>query len=370
MLKKLVFFVFAMMLAAPAIQMITGFPKLAFVVDENRVLAKSPEVVSFKNIHRVVVESVKWFNDHFGLRDALIITKTQIDYSIFRTSSKVYIGSKGWLFYRGVMDIEKPMIEKVLATDADAVVNGTQALAAKLAKRNIKLIIMIAPMKDVFYGRYLPSRATRLPDTRQVEQLQSRLRTLKDIYFLDATTILKEIAKKRAVFHKTDFHWNDPAAFEVAKIMVDHLSFAQGKSTSAWTQKLEVKEDTFSGGEASFLPLFYTPTEVGLFVNPNWEQPDLDYRENVPPYVWTTEIKKPKGHELRTLAVYGDSFFDGMVRSGISNNFKKIARANINQAGFDDFLANLPADTNYVMVEFIETDGRAYKNLSRQVAAE
>jgi len=42
-----------------------------------------------------------WFDDRVGFRDLLIRTKNQIDYTFFRTSKKVYIGSNGWLFLRG-----------------------------------------------------------------------------------------------------------------------------------------------------------------------------------------------------------------------------------------------------------------------------
>jgi hypothetical protein len=42
-----------------------------------------------------------WFDDRVGFRDLFIRTKNQIDYTFFRTSKKVYIGSNGWLFLRG-----------------------------------------------------------------------------------------------------------------------------------------------------------------------------------------------------------------------------------------------------------------------------
>jgi hypothetical protein len=41
----------------------------------------------------------KWFDDRVGFRDLFIRAKNQIDYSIFSTSRKVYVGSNGWLAY-------------------------------------------------------------------------------------------------------------------------------------------------------------------------------------------------------------------------------------------------------------------------------
>ena len=152
------------------------------------------------------------------------MSKTQIDYSVFGMSTRVHVGSNGWLFYRSVMDIQKPNIELSLRKNSDAVVEGTRQLAISLASQGVQLIIMIAPMKDVYYSEFLPSTAKRLPDPRQIDLLQNRLRSMKEIIFLDSAVILKEVAKQRLVFHKTDFHWNDPAAFEVARVLVNKLA--------------------------------------------------------------------------------------------------------------------------------------------------
>ena len=41
-----------------------------------------------------------WFDDRVGFRDLFIRAKNQIDYTLFDTSKKVWIGSDGWLFDR------------------------------------------------------------------------------------------------------------------------------------------------------------------------------------------------------------------------------------------------------------------------------
>src|ERR1700704_3487062 len=60
----------------------------------------------------------KWFDDHVGFRDLFIRTKNQIDYSVFSTSRKVYVGSDGWLFER---DYPGLTLERVDAAGFDAV---------------------------------------------------------------------------------------------------------------------------------------------------------------------------------------------------------------------------------------------------------
>lgn len=353
---------FMLLLSLPAVQMVTGYPRLPAVV-ENRNLAPAPSLKSWVAVDKYTSDAVKWFNDHFGFRDFLIRAKTQIDYTVFGISTRVHVGKDGWFFYRSVMDVEKPKIELMLRKDADAVIEGTRHLANALSARGVKLIIIVAPMKDVYYSEHLPNTAKKLPDPRQVELLQGRFRAMKEIIFIDSEVILKEIAKKRNVFHKTDFHWNDPAAFEVARSLVNVIGKLEGKVNNVWTHQLEIEEKSFSGGEASFMPIFFPPKERGLFVKQNWITPPFNYQEKQAPFEWIYEIKEPTGHELLPITVVGDSFFDGMSRSGIGVYFKKIYKAKFTDIGVAELAKSLPTDSKYLLLEFIEVSNGAYLEL-------
>jgi len=154
-----------------------------------------------------------------------------------------------WMF-------KNQQIELTLRKDADAIIEGTRKLATDLSARGVKLVIIVAPMKDVYYSVHLPNTAKKLPDPRQVELLQDRFRAMKEIIFIDSEAILKETAKQRTVFHKTDFHWNDPAAFEVARTLVNEIGKFENLPSPVWEHKLEIEEQPLSGGEASFMPIF------------------------------------------------------------------------------------------------------------------
>lgn len=370
MSRLLVLIGFMLLLWVPMAQMVTGLPRQPAAVDENRKLAPAPILRSWEEAHQYTGEAVKWFNDHFGFRDFLIRSKTQIDYSVFGMSSRVHVGSDGWLFYRSVMDVEKPRVELILRKDADAVIEGTRQLAAALASRGVKLVIMVAPMKDVYYSAHLPNTAKQLPHPSQVDLLQDRFRAMKDIIFIDSAAILKETAKKRTVFHKTDFHWNDPAAFEVARSLVNEIGKSEGKANPVWAHQLEIEERPSSGGEASFMPIFFPPTEKALFVKPNWIQPLYNQVEKKFPFEWVYDIKEPTGNELPPITVLGDSFFDGMMRSGMGIYFKKIYRANWNNTNLKEIMSNLPSDSRYLFLEFIEVANGAYAGLAAERPAQ
>lgn len=362
--RLVVLIVFMLLVWLPMAQMLTGLPRQPAALDENRILAAKPILRSLEDMPQFADDTVKWFNDHFGFRDFLIRSKTQIDYSVFGTSTRIHVGSDGWLFYRSVIDVEKPQIELTLRKDADAVIDGTYQLATALAARGVKLVIMIAPMKDVFYSEHLPSTAKKLQDPRQVELLQDRFRAMKEIIFIDSEAILKETAKKRTVFHKTDFHWNDPAAFEVARSLVNEIGKFENLHSPVWEHKLEIEEHPLSGGEASFMPIFFPPTEKALFVKRNWVEPAHNYVEKKFPFEWIYDIKEPTGHELPSITILGDSFFDGMLRSGALIYFKKAYRANWNNTNLREVVGNLPADTRYLFLEFIEVQNSAYAGLA------
>jgi SGNH hydrolase-like domain, acetyltransferase AlgX len=354
---------FVLILWLPMVQMVTGFIPLP-ALEENRKLAPAPVFTSWDGVDDYTHGAVNWFNDHFGFREFLIRLKTQIDYSVFGMSTRIHIGDDGWLFYRSVVDVQQPYIERTLRTDADAVAEGTRRLANVLAGRGVQLVVMVGPMKNVFYSNHLPAAAPRLPESRQIDLLQDRFRSMKEVVFLDANAILRETMKTRHVFHRTDFHWNDPAAFEVTKSLVNQLAKLEGRTEPVWAHELQIEERVESGGEATFMPIFFPPSETGLFVKQNWTQPAYDYTDKHAPFEWVYAMKDPDARPLPPMTVLGDSFFDGMLRSGIWPQFSKIYRARWSATILQELVDDLPPDTRFFFVEFIETSGHAFTSLA------
>jgi hypothetical protein len=354
---------FVLILWMPMVQMVSRVVPMP-ALDENRALARAPVLPSWSAVDDYARGAVSWFNDHFGFREFLIRLKTQIDYSVFGMSTRIHIGDDGWLFYRSVVDIQQPHIERTLRNDADAIVEGTRRLANVLASRGVQLVVMVGPMKNVFYSDHLPASAPRLPERRQIDQLQDRFRSMEEIVFLDANAILREVMKTRHVFHRTDFHWNDPAAFEVTKALVGQLEKLEGRTEPVWEHPLEIVERVESGGEATFMPIFFPPTETSLFVKPNWTQPPYDYTDKQAPFEWVYAMKEPTARPLPPMTVLGDSFFDGMLRSGIWSQFTKIYRARWSATILQELVDNLPPDTRFFFVEFTETSGHAFTSLA------
>ena len=363
MLRKFLLAIFFVMLFAPALQM--GFSIFdEKPIQENRVLTEKPEKVSLDDLVDGPKKYLAWFDDHFGFRSLLIRMKYQLDYTLFNASNRIHIGKDGWLFYRSVLDVEKPAVNDYLEKNSWEVVAGVKNLAESLKRKNIQLVVFIAPMKDVFYYENLPKTVDPNRNSSQILILEDQLKNIANLYFLDARAILTETLKERDVFHKTDFHWNDPAAFSVAQSLVNHLGKLEGHSNEIWNTHPKIIYQESTGGEANFLPLLSPLKEQGLYLDNSTLPPHTISRMDLPLDVFTLET--PTGTSLKPIVMIGDSFLDGMIRAGLQAHFTKSYKAQWNALSLEKLVNNLPADTKYLFIEFIEVSGSVFTQLANQ----
>jgi len=355
---------FGLILMAPVTLTMTG-TALTRPLEENRLREKFPSLASceFSRLDECFKKVDSWFNDNYQPRDLLTKLKTQIDYSVFSTSDKVHIGSDSWLFYRSTMDIQKVAIERMPQSDFDNLLASLDALDRYLGRRNIQLIVLPMPLKDVIYPEYLPMSAPNLPKISRYQQLRQWLAGHESIITIDAYDHLTRRKNDAHAFHKTDFHWNDPAGYLFAQKLVNKLwEIQSGEPGALWDEPLSVEERVYSGGQANFLPLLATPREKALFLDPDLAKPKGKYTDSAATGFWTyiyDGTDDPRG-KLDGLVVVGDSFFDALHRSGIDSYFSSVHRASLQPDRFPEIYANIPDGTRYLILEFIETDIFSY----------
>ena len=343
--------VFFFLLLLPGLQMVTGFPRVP-LLDENRNRERPPDLSEITKPIALLSQAQKWFADHYGYRDWLIRAKTQIDYSVFGVSDKVYTGNEGWLYHRNIMDNEEPAEEAMTDQQLDELIAQFVLLRDFLKSHGIRLIVVTNEMKDRFYPEYLPRAARlRLPRHR-FEDFKGKLRQVGEIIYIDSTKILEPLKSTRRIFHKTDLHWNDPAAAAVAQTLVDTVAGLEGREVPFWRYPLNLKILEMSGGEARFLPLFYPPTEQALAIDPNPAEGSYQFVSPERPFF--KEIIRKTGQNNETLPavmLYGDSFMDGMLRAGLLGRFDTTYRM---QLPMRDVWGQLPSDVRYFIYQFIE----------------
>ena len=100
--------------------------------------------------------------------------------------------------------------------------------------------------------------------------------------------------------------------------------------------------------------------ERDIAVDPNEAQmPHVlcDERRNMAPFLVVSRADHPSPDLFAPIVVLGDSFIDGIVRSGFMEYFGTVYRAEMGRTAnvrIPDLLDRLPPDCRYLMHEFIE----------------
>ncbi|MBS0244031.1 MAG: hypothetical protein JSS20_17810 [Proteobacteria bacterium] len=139
---------------------------------------------------------------------------------------------------------------------------------------------------------------------------------------------------------------------------------------------METEKRRFSGGIATFMPLFRPPTEMGLFLKQTWTNPKAQKNLfNVGPFEWGVTVEPPQPDLLPTTVLLGDSFADALVRAGFPTNFNALWRHRWGAQSLAEVVAGIPSDTRYVILDAIEVNLNAFlqfrdeKKLSEAIAA-
>src|SRR5262249_49186758 len=126
--------------------------------------------------------------DRMGFRDLFIRTKNQIDYSLFGTSRKVWVGADGWLFAK---DANELRLERLDAAGLAELENRFAELAERLKEKGIRLIVIGYPDKSMIYPEMAPPQMPLTPSGGNTDRLRHFLAEQQSLMFIDAVKILR-----------------------------------------------------------------------------------------------------------------------------------------------------------------------------------
>lgn len=353
---------FFALLCLPSVQNLTGLMRIR-PIDENRKLAPAPQFL-LGEPHLMLVAAKKWLEDHYGFRPVLIRTKAQIDYSLFGTSDRVHIGRSGFLFYRSVLDDERFAVDALLRRRMADVLRGVGELRDELASRGKRLVVLIAPSKEIVYPEMVPSSAPRMPPVSQISLLRAHLSQMPGIIYIDPLPILADYKKSALVFFRTDAHWTLPAAFIVGKAIVERIAADAGKP-SPWRHPLVVKPESFTGGEARAMGLFRPPREIiDQLVPTAPARPVARIETKGDPFAYLHWYAPSAEPLLPCTVAVGDSFWMGVEVAGAPTYFQGYYTAV--WYSFSDFrkVLNTPAECRYLVFEFVQGNRLALETLA------
>jgi hypothetical protein len=327
----LVALIFAVSLV-PAVPALNGWSTDQFLpVEELRPLAAYPDhwegrlLDTDKNYARFE----KAFADQLGLRSAMIRVKNEIDYRLFRTSRRVYYGKKGELYGRSIAEVELPLTEKILGTQAaqDAAYKGVLGLAARLRAEGITMVMLTPVQKQYFTRERLPFFAPRVPDDSHFMRFYQRLKNTPELHFVDVIGLMRANESRFPPFFKQDFHWSEPMAMTAAAEAVRTIAELEG-APLRWRHPLELEVRPFVGVEMRFAGRLNMHKDV---LEPQLKTTWTDLHQRHPFDAASTGLEFDTGtleraELLPPTCMYGNSFSDGMLRAGLIEHFQKFTK--------------------------------------------
>jgi hypothetical protein len=299
-------------------------------IEELRPLAALPEdwqgrpVDTDKNYARFE----RWFDDHLGLRKLMIRTKNELDYQLFRSSTRVYFGKDDELYGRNLAEVELPATEALLAGPgvADAIYRGVLSFGAELEAQGVTMVMVAPVSKQYFTRERLPFFAPRVPDDSRFMALYGRLKQAPTLHFVDVYALLAANQARFPIFRRQDFHWTDLMALAVARETTDHIARLEG-SSARWRHRLRFQDQPFLGVEARFSARLNGHEIVEPALIKTWTDAHTTTVMDAASTGFEFETDRIDDPALLPPAcMYGNSFGDGMLRAGLAEHFQKFSK--------------------------------------------
>jgi hypothetical protein len=359
-LRLLPIVLFVLVLLMPALSAITGYA-ISPPLLENRVLTARPVATDYFNEEKLdwlgySTQFNGWFSDGFPTRDFWVRLHGQVQYSLFHDSNRVHIGPENWLYYRSVLDVENPSLERISQQERQAMAQRLQQLSAQLAARGITLYILPMALKDYYYAEFLPASGKHALQFRFFDLYMDELLANGAIKVIDSRPILRQAKQSGLkIFHQTDFHWTDPASARVFQPLLAAMAAQEQKPALANQWQVETVEMTnWSGGESNALPLLWPRTETTLGARFTGTPTEFTAQTPLPAGVESAAITAtPREDLLAPVLIFGDSFFDGAERAGFLNFFQGYTRARVWTYDLVEAYRNRQSGTRYLVLENI-----------------
>lgn len=211
--KRLLVFPFLGILFLPGLLSLLPLDTASRFIDENRRLTSFPEIEwSQKTIVQFPRSFEQYYNDHFQLRDYLILGYNWLKIRIWKRSSnkKVLIGADGWLFLSGDRVLEDFVSVKQFSVDQlEARKKVLEAKRNWLAKRGIRYLFVIPPNKQSIYSEFMPKAYQRLKGESRLDQFISYMQEQSDVDILDLRKTMRAAKGDHQVYFRLDSHWNE-----------------------------------------------------------------------------------------------------------------------------------------------------------------
>ncbi len=187
------------------------FKNLDIPFFDNRPMASLPVLERPKEIFWATKQIDSFIADHLPLRNRIISGLYWVRREILHDIifPQVVIGRNNWLYYSSLNTIN--LYQKVMPFSQEELDNIRQNLESTrdwLSARNILMVVVIAPDKDIIYPEYLPENIPVIGKISQVDQLLDYMREKSEVSILDLRPAVFERKKTYQTYYMSDTHWN------------------------------------------------------------------------------------------------------------------------------------------------------------------
>ncbi len=361
----------AVCLVVPLVQtLLPVFPNVVAPLEERRQPLPFPSPRLLLQANGNFADGINaWFDDRVGFRDLFIRTKNQIDYSLFATSRKVYVGKDGWLFDR----IPADPIGHLTPAQMTALEQSFVTLAEMLAHRGIRLVVVGHPDKARIYPEMAPpGMPLPLPDDN-VSRLRHFLASQPSLIFVDAEAILRKEKSRTSehLFAKTDLHETEVAALPVVMEIIARIAEAEGRPEIHWQEDFKLSHEIWGpGNEGRFLAPLVSITEANFpyfagrytfetaQADGSWHGPAVDALHRADDGVGRAYDfgfdSRPDlcPQRLPGMVLFGNSFSDPYWTVGLHRYFCASRRARSPISRFKLFYDTIPEGTKYFIFQY------------------
>ena len=314
---------------------------------ERRPLAPAPAwPADVDALARLPAQTEAWFNDHFGLRTALVRAHRRLavqwlgappaeraegglaDAALGNLSRKVLVGRDGWLFLSGRGRLESwRRVRAFTPEDLDGLARLLAARRDWCAARGIAYVFVVAPDKHSVYPEHMPASLVPLRPESQLDQLVRHLDGTADGPLLDLRPALRAAKALGAVYPRTDTHWSDLGAWAATDAILARLRPRFPALAPPPLASYERREQDGPGGDLAGLlglaDVLREPTVRLVPARPRRAVVVERHPESAcPEAVWrVTEVADPA---LPTALVFHDSFAFALTRF-LAEHFRRAA---------------------------------------------
>jgi len=248
----------------------------------------------------------KYANDQTGFRPNLVRLSNQLQYSLFNETKAagVVIGKEGMLFEEGY--IHALTGKDFIGTDSlKSIGRGLNQVRDTLAKRNIELLVVMAPGKGYFHQEYIPDYFDLTPvDTTNFEVIIDQLEQY-NIEYINCRSWFEAMKDTSSypLYPINGIHWSRYAEFIFADSLLNRLEVLTGKPYPRLNvHSLEVTDQSR-----------FTDDDIEKSMNLIYELPDQEMA-----YPGFTIDLDPSIHKQKVLTI-ADSYYWGLYNLGLSD---------------------------------------------------